>query len=396
VRVLLLTQRLPYAPNRGDRLRAFHEIRYLRACGFTVDVCALVHDDEEATQADAMRQEGLRVEVAPVPHLRNKVAGLLALPGSLPLTLALLDSPGMAPALDRLLSGGRPDVVLAFSSSMAAPALRPPLAGIPLVLDLVDVDSEKWKALAVSSAWPLSWVYRREHRTLQAFEAHAARQAYASILTTERELQALQAFAPDVRAEVVPNGIDLERFRRPADLPCEPRVVFTGIMNYQPNADAAVWLAREIWPMVREQRPDAALDIVGAFPTAAVQALHDEPAGVTVTGSVPDVRPYLWRARVAAAPLRVARGVQNKVLEAAAAGLPSVVTSAVRAGLPASLRERCPLADSPAAIAAALVRLLAAPPEHETWTRSVADLDWASALSRLPDLLQAAAGSQRA
>lgn len=395
VRVILLTQRLPYAPNRGDRLRAYHQIRQLRAHDWTVDVFALVHDDDEVSHVDSMRADGPRVEVARVPHRRNKVSGLLSLPGQRPLTLTLLNSPDAVAAVRRLWAGGRPDVVLACSSSMAAFAMRPPLDRVPMVLDFVDVDSEKWQALGEASRWPMSWVYRREHRTLQAFEAHAARAAHASVLTTERERQALLRFAPDVRAEVLANGIDLDRFRRPADAVAEPRVVFTGVMNYEPNAAAAVWLGREIWPLVRARRPDVWLDIVGASPTAAVRALHDPAAHVNVTGSVPDVRPFLWRAHVAAAPLRVARGVQNKVLEAAAAGLASVVSPVVQSGLPDELRALCPVADTPQAFADALLEQLAAPPQHDRWMDAVAGLSWARTMARLPELLAEAAEAGR-
>jgi len=396
VRVLLITQRLPYAPNRGDRLRAYHEIRQLRAAEWTVDVLALVHDPEEASHVDEMRRDGLNVEVAIVPSLLNKVRGLALLAGARPLTLTLLDSPEMPRAAARLLARARPDVVLAFSSSMAAFALRAPLAGLPFVLDFVDVDSEKWRALAASARWPMSWIYRREHRTLQAFEARAARAAHANAITTPREREALLAFAPDVRVDVVPNGIDLQRFARPAAVVQEHRVVFTGVMNYEPNADAALWLCREIWPLVRRTRPDASLDIVGATPNVTVQGLQDRAQGITVTGSVPDVRPYLWRARVAVAPLRVARGVQNKVLEAAAAGLPSVVSPAVDAGLPEVLRGRCPIARTAGEFAESIVRFLNATPAPDEWAEAVASLDWGQALAPLDGLLHEAAAQPKA
>lgn len=398
MRAIVLTQRLPFAPNRGDRLRAYHQIEHLRAHGWTVDILALVHDDEEAAQVGPMRDRGLRVEMARVPHLVNKARGLLTLAGRRPLTLTLLDSPEVASAASRLCEEACPDVVLACSSSMAAIALRPPLASIPLVLDLVDIDSQKWLALAEAARFPMSWVYRREYRTLQTFEAEAACAAHVSVMTTERERHALLAFAPDVRAEVLPNGIDLEGFRRPSDAPAATgaRVVFTGVMNYAPNADAALWLARDIWPRVRASRPDARLDIVGASPTGAVLAVRDDAMGIDVTGSVPDVRPYLWRARVAAAPLRVARGVQNKVLEAAAAAVPCVVTSAVSAGLPASLRALCPIADDASEFAAHLVRLLDRPDMSAECRAAVAELDWAATMAPLSRMLADAAASGRA
>ena len=167
VRILIITQRLPYAPNRGDRLRAFHQIRHLRAQGWTVDVLSLVHNADEAAQAGPMRAAGMRVQTAAIPHLRNKIAGLVSLPGARPLTLTLLDSPELPAAIASLTTDGLPDAILACSSSMAAIALRPPLDAVPLVLDFVDVDSEKWRALGATSKWPMSWIYRREQRTLQ-------------------------------------------------------------------------------------------------------------------------------------------------------------------------------------------------------------------------------------
>ncbi|AMY10059.1 sugar transferase, PEP-CTERM/EpsH1 system associated [Luteitalea pratensis] len=393
MRVLVLTQRLPYAPNRGDRLRAFHQIRHLRAQGWTVDVLSLVHDAEEAAEAGPLRAAGARVQTAAVPHLRNKVAGLFSLPGARPLTLTLLDSPELPAAIASLTSDGLPDAILACSSGMAAIALRPPLDAVPLVIDFVDVDSEKWRALGATSRWPMSWIYGREQRTLQAFETRVARSAFISLLTTERERQALLAFAPEARAVVIPNGIDLDSFRRPAhaERSPEPRVVFTGVMNYVPNADAAVWLAREIWPQVRVKMPEARLDIVGASPSPAVQELDDQSVGVTVTGSVADVRPYLWRAHAAVAPLRVARGVQNKVLEAAAAGLPCIVTPSVSAGLPPALRSICPVAETAEALGDHLCRALDSAHEPARWTTAVAGLAWSQALAALPGLLADAA-----
>jgi sugar transferase (PEP-CTERM/EpsH1 system associated) len=391
----MLTQRLPYAPNRGDRLRASQQILKLQAAGWTVDLLALAHDEAEAGEASGMRRPDLRVEIARVPHLRNKIHSLVTLPGKTPLTLSLLQSPDARPAVERMLAGGRPDVVLACCSSMAAIALQPPLAGLPLVVDFADIDSVKWETLSGTSSWPMSWIYSREHRTLQAFEAMAARRAYSSVVVTDREVRALRAFAPEVRAEAISNGIDLRRYRRPADARSEARVVFTGVMNYEPNADAALWLGREIWPLVHRVHPEARLDIVGSSPTTAVRGLHSEALGVTVTGSVPDVCPYLWNARVAVAPLRVARGIQNKVLEAAGAGIPCVITPAVRDGLPASLQSVCPVAESAQAFADAVIAQLESPIPADVLTTAVAALDWTATLARLPLLLEEAVAASR-
>jgi sugar transferase (PEP-CTERM/EpsH1 system associated) len=396
MRVLFLTQRLPYAPNRGDRLRAYHMMAALVPHA-AIDLISLVHDAEEASHiAEVTTAASVRTVPTSLPYAAWRSAQVL-LTGQ-PLTHALLDGPGMARAVDAALAAARPDVVFAYCSGMARFALEPPLSAFPLVLDFVDVDSAKWTALGESTSGPKGWVYRREARVLGRFEALAARRARASLVTTDRERDALLALAPEVRVEVIQNGVDLEAFLAPGPPGTSPAVVFCGVMNYAPNETAALWLAREVWPLVRVERPDARLTIVGASPTAAVSALAAAP-GVSVTGSVPDVRPYLWEAAVAVAPLMTARGVQNKVLEAVAAGLPCVVTNVVAAGLPPEVMPACTVAGSAPDFARAIVRLLAAAPGDRralAARATVAELGWRQRLAPLPGLLSAAASSDGA
>lgn len=399
MRVLVLTHRLPYAPNRGDRIRAWHELRTLRhAPGIDVDLVSLVHDREERTHVDDLKDLVDRIAVAPVPRLRNWLAGGCRLHTGAPLTHALLDSPAVLPALRTLVGERRPDVVLAYCSGMARFALEPPLAGLPLVVDLVDVDSLKWGALAGKAAAPLSWIYRREAASLGAFEARAARAAFATVVVNDRERDALAAIAPNARIEVVPSGVDWD-YWRPRDAPQESQdVVFCGVMNYAPNEEAALWLAREVWPAVVKRRPGGRLRLVGSHPTTRVRKLARVDPTVEVTGHVPDVRPYLWRAAVAAAPLHTARGIQNKVLEAVAAGLPTVVTPVVADGLPVEILPSCFVAEGVTAFAAAIVRGLdLSPPERraEAGRADLGALGWDRRLAPLVDLLRAAASSGR-
>jgi sugar transferase (PEP-CTERM/EpsH1 system associated) len=391
MRVLFLTQRLPYAPNRGDRLRAYHMMAAL-APHADIDLISLVHDAEEASHAgDITTAASVRAVPTSRPYAAWRSTRVL-LTGQ-PLTHALLDAPGMARAIDAALSAARPDVVFAYCSGMARFALEAPLSDLPLVLDFVDVDSAKWTALGRTTRGPRGWVYRREARVLGRFEAVAARRARVSLVTTERERDALLALAPAVRVDVIQNGVDLAAFRAPGPPAATPSVVFCGVMNYAPNEAGALWLAREVWPLVLRERPDARLAVVGASPTAAVLALAALP-GVTVTGSVPDVRPYLWAAAVAVAPLMTARGVQNKVLEAVAAGLPCVATGVVAAGLPPEVAPACAVADAAPHFARPILVLLAAAPEARrarAARAAVADLGWAERLATLPGLVAAAA-----
>lgn len=361
-RILFLTHRLPYAPNRGDRLRAYHLIRTL-AQEFEVDVLSLVHDAEEASHAPGMTSFCHSVHVAHVPRLMNLARGAVYFPTGRPLTHALLDSPQVRQHVTRLMAERRPDLIFAFCSGMARFALEPPLDAIPCLLDMVDADSAKWADLSQVTSGPKRLVYTREAKGLARFEVKAMRHAYRTLVVNQRERDILQALAPDARIDVMENGVDLAKFAPPAGPPtASSTVVFCGVMNYVPNEQGALWLANEVWPIVRAARPDARLVLVGASPTAAVQALA--ASDIAVTGTVDDVKPYLWNAAVAAAPLWTARGIQNKVLEAVAAGLPCVVVPPVAEGLPLEVTPACPVANNAAAFAETLLALLAATPDE--------------------------------
>jgi sugar transferase (PEP-CTERM/EpsH1 system associated) len=390
LRVLFLTHRLPYAPNRGDRLRAYHILRALAGEAET-DVVSLVHDDEEAAQVGAMQSFTASVQVARVPRLQNLARGLLRLPTRRPLTHALLDSPEMAPAIARVMQKHPPDVVLAFCSSMVRFAMAPPLLHVPCVLDMVDVDSAKWSSLAASSHMPKRLIYAREARCLSRFEVDAMRHARATLIVNERERQMLQALDATARIMVMENGVDLDMFLPQAPPAPSQTVVFCGVMNYTPNEEGAMWMAREVWPLVKQQQPAASLMLVGASPTASVRALAQMDPSVTVTGTVPDVRPFLWSAAVAAAPLQTARGVQNKVLEALAAGVPVVATPQVAEGLPLGTRIGVNVAGDADTFAASIVELLRRAPAARrsmAFDANLRELTWRERLKNLVPLLE--------
>ncbi len=393
MRVLFLTHRLPYAPNRGDRVRAYHLLHELSR-SFDVDLISLAHDGEEASHAKEIAPVVASVEVVRVTRLRNFLRGLAALPTRRPLTHVLLDAPDLTATVSRVVAKHAPDVVLAYCSGMARLALAPPLNRFPLVVDMVDVDSAKWAALAGRSAPPRSWIYAREARCLSAFEALAARHARSSVVVTERERESLHALAPDAAITVIPNGIDVDGFRPAGAIARQKTVVFCGVMNYPPNEEAAVWLARDIWPLVRQSHPDAGLVIVGSEPSPIVRKLADARSNVTVTGSVPDVRPFLWSGAIAVAPLQTARGVQNKVLEAVAAGLPVVVTPVVFDGLPLEVAPACQVAGTTSSFAEAMNTLLAEPSQQRQVRMdrvAMSGLAWSNRLQPFATALQSAA-----
>lgn len=392
MRILFLSQRLPYAPNRGDRIRAFHIIQALRRFA-DVSVASLVHDAEEASHVAEVRKLADPVIAAPVPRWANRLRAAARLPTSRPLTLELLHAPALRRELEDVVRRHPPDLVFAFCSSMARYAMEPPLRGVPMVLDLVDVDSAKWRALGRSAAPPLGLVYRREAHCLARFERDAIRAARVTVAVNRKEVDAARALAPGADVRVLENGIDLAAFRPSSEPAADPQVVFCGVMNYAPNEAAAVRLGTHIWPRVRRERPDARLVLVGASPTQKVRALASPAAGITVTGAVDDVKPALWQSAVAAMPLVTARGLQNKVLEALAAGLPAIVSPVVAEGLPASVLPGCVVAASDEEFADAILALLRATPAERRAIAGRAPLEsltWERQLASLPEIVREA------
>ena len=388
MRILFLTHRLPYAPNRGDRIRAYHMLRAMAEFA-DVDLVSLVHDAHEAGRGGDLAGLAATVQVARVPAVRNRAAALFRLPGGTPLTHLLLDSPEVRPAIDRVMRRSPPDVVVAYGSGMARFALEPPLATVPRVVDLIDVDSAKWARLAESARFPLSAIYRREAGILGAFEREIVARASATFVVNQRERALLDE--PD-RVVVLEIGMDRDFFAAPPGHGPRRGVVVTGVFDYQPNAEGVLWLVHEVWPLVRARRPDITLTLAGANPTRALKAAAAKDPSITVTGSVPDIRPYLWRAELGAAPIHIARGVQNKVLEGVAAGLPFVATRAVFDGLPAAVRPAVTVADTPAAFADAILASVSDPDTGRQVVASLSldSLSWASTLAPLEGILRSA------
>jgi sugar transferase (PEP-CTERM/EpsH1 system associated) len=394
MRVLFLTHRLPYAPNRGDRIRAYYSLRTL-AEHAEVDVASLVHSDEEAARVDDLKELAATVVTGRVPTLANRLRAVLALGSQHPLTHVLLDAPDFQERLERHVAERPPDVVLAYCSGMARFALNPPLREFPFVFDMVDVDSAKWADFARAAGGWKRAVYCREARLLGRFEAEAARRAAATLVVNDREAAVLRQLEPRATVHVVCNGIDATFFRPPHPPGRQPMVIFCGVMSYEPNAAAARWLAESIWPLVLRVRPDARLRLLGTDPPRSVCRLANREPSIEVTGTVPDVRPHLWDAAVGVAPLQTGRGVQNKVLEAIAAGLPCVVTRLVHEGLPPEVLGACRVGDTAEAFAGHIVDLLGTPPAERRAISArvhLPSLEWRRRLEALPRLLELAAG----
>ncbi len=384
MRILMLAHRIPYPPYTGDKTRAYHIARYL-ARRHEVTLGFFVDDRADMAGVDALRQMVGRVEFGRMWRPWSVLKGVTGMVAGSSLSLPYFSSSRLRQRLALRPGDGSYDLVYASSSPMAQYARA---FGAPVVMDFVDVDSDKWTQYGEHSRPPLSWLYRTEGRRLQAAEADIARWASLCLLATPVEETLLRSFAPWARTAVIPNGIDLDYFRPWEGGSSAPAVIFTGAMDYLPNIDAVRHFCDDVLPRVRREIPDTRFYIVGLNPAPEVQRLADIP-GVVVTGLVPDVRPYYARTSVCVAPLRIGRGVQNKVLQAMALGMPVVASSVAQRGLQAEASKHLHVEDDPVAFAGRVVQLLKSPDEriamglrarafveaHHAWDASCGRLD---------------------
>lgn len=329
MKVLFLAQRVPYPPNRGDKITTWRLVERLDR-EHEVTVIAFAHDDGDMDAAQQLRGRGIDTIVVRHDERRKKLGALPLLLTQKPLTLGVYGSAELQAVVDRLAPDA--DMAYAYSSSMGAFLLG---KDIPWVMHFAELDSDKWKQYAERQGLPMSWVYRREWRTLLDFEKRVAAAAITNVFCTPLEQEIFQSQIPGPSSVVMRNGVDLTQFSPAPEKAEAHHMVFTGVMDYYPNVDGCKHFVAEILPRIREEFPDAQLSIVGSKPTPEVQKLAQVP-GVTVTGFVDDTCDWLERASISVAPLRIARGIQNKVLEAMAMGLPVVGTHCATQGVGAT------------------------------------------------------------
>lgn len=358
MKILMLCHRLPYPPVKGEKIRAFHHLRAL-AAKHEVTLVTLVDDPSDLVHVDTLKRWATRVQAVAISPRWAKARSLLALPLGRSMSLEYFRTATLRRRVRACLAETAYDLVFVYSSAMAQYVMD--VESVPIVMDIVDMDSQKYAQYAHYHPFPFSTLYRLESRRMRAFERAIAGRARTNILVSPAEAALFRANAPGARADVLPVGIDTEYFA-PADAPADgpPTVVFTGVMDYFPNVDAVQYFTREIFPRIRRREPRARFVVVGQRPSAVVRRLGQLP-GVEVTGQVPDVRPYLAAARVSVAPFRLAQGMQTKVLEAMAMARPVVVTSKAHRGLGAKPGEHLFVADDPGAFADTVVRLLHSP-----------------------------------
>jgi len=411
--LLFLAHRIPYPPDKGDKIRSWNILRFL-ATRYRVHLGCFIDDEADWPHADHLRDLCADCHFAPLRQAQGRLRALRSLVAGEALSVGYYRDPVFAGWVEQVRRRVRPKRVFGYSSQVAPFIMTPGFAEARRIVDFVDVDSDKWRQYAGAKPWPMSWVYRREARTLRTFERAVAGAVDIGLFVSEAEAALFRSIAPAAAARIrhVDNGVDHTYFD-PAIAHPDPyaghreTVVFTGAMDYWANVDAVTWFADAILPRLLERRPGLRFAIVGARPAPAVQALAGRP-NIVVTGRVADIRAYVAHAAAVVAPLRLARGVQNKVLEAMAMAKATVVTPQALEGISAQSGRELVAAQSAAAFADAVLDVMAptraAALGAEARRRILARYTWAATLAPLVAMLESdaeragmdAAGSREA
>ncbi len=385
MRILHVCHRFPYPPKRGGKIRPFNMIRHL-AQSHEVVVCSLARSAQEAEEGKGIAPYCAEYHIATVDERVQTLRMIATLPTPITASASYFHSTRLARTIRRLLRERRFDLIFVHCSSVAHYVSD--VRDVPKILDFGDMDSQKWLEYANYKPFPLSLGYRWEGWRLQAEEKRLARRFDFCTATTRAEWETLTSYGVDTPSDWFPNGVDAQAFA-PSSEPYDPDTIcFIGRMDYYPNQQGMYWFCERVLPLLRERRPNVKLAIVGADPPPAVRRLGDLP-GVTVTGSVPQVQPYVQRSALTVAPLAIARGTQNKILESMAMGVPVVASRVAAGGVDAIPGEHLLVADTPEQYRDAILGLLEAPAErarfaaagrarvlsHHAWTSSMRRLD---------------------
>ncbi len=395
--LLMLVQRIPYPPDKGDKIRSYNILLHL-ARRYDIYLGSCIDDPADEAHLPALRKlvKELHVERISRRHGLARAAWHWAF--GLPLSFGFFKAPGLDRWVQRVMADIKPEVAFFYSSNIGLPLLPHRAALRTLVGDFVDVDSQKWRDYAATKSGPAKWLYNREAARTHTQEARLGAALEAVTFVSQDEAALFRSLHPGLadKTYAVSNGVDLSSFNPnivyPKPETMGPQaLVFTGRMDYWPNVDAVTWFAREVMPRLRARLPDVQFFIVGGAPTAQVLALASVP-DVCVTGRVADVQPYLQHSLAAVAPMQIARGIQNKVLEALAMGRPTIVTEKALTGIDAPAGEAVLTATTPDDWIEAVVRIVADKAHADALGQAgrafvEAEFGWAAKLAALDSVL---------
>lgn len=388
MRILYLCHRFPFPPRRGGKIRPFNMIRHLSGQGHELHVASLVRSRKEAHEGEGLRAHCASYFAASVREPVQFARMLARLPTLAPSSMGYFYSRALARGVRQLLDSRSFDLIFVHCSSVAQYVAGE--RGMRKILDFGDMDSQKWLAYAGFQKFPLSLGYRIEGHKLERAEKALAGQFDLCTCTTRAERDTLASFNAAAALDWFPNGVDAQYFAPSGDDYARNTVCFVGRMDYYPNQQAMLEFCATVLPILRSRRPGVRLKIVGAEPSRAILALR--ATDVEVTGSVPDVRPHVRQAALTVAPLRIARGTQNKILESLAMGVPVIASSLAAAGVDAIPEEHLLTADTPELWCDRILALLDDPAlrarlAHAGRERMLSHHSWVASMRRLDDII---------
>jgi sugar transferase (PEP-CTERM/EpsH1 system associated) len=365
--LLIIVHRIPYPPDKGDKIRTYHMLRHL-AERYRVTVACMIDDPDDVKHVTALQKMVHQVYFEVRTTKMMKLHALASLVTGRSFSQQCFYSKRLQRSIDDYLDNYAAAAILCFCSSTAEYLYRSrhdfkSLQQKVLLNDLIDVDSEKWGQYADKKGAVMKWLYQREARLLLPCELRIATDFDRTFLVSEEEKQVLAAHGAVDKVEALSNGVDLDYFSS-AKVSKElyptaaSKLVFSGAMDYWPNIEGAVWFAENIFPIVKESVPEAIFCIAGRNPTDEILALQKIP-GIEVTGTVPDMRDHLATAAICVVPLLIARGIQNKVLEAMAMEKPVIATTGAATGTKAVDGQELIVADDEQQMAKEIITLLA-------------------------------------
>jgi sugar transferase (PEP-CTERM/EpsH1 system associated) len=414
MKILYLCHRIPYPPNKGDKIRSFNEIKYLSS-NHEIHLACLADDPSDLKYKHDLESLCKKVFVAPLNKTVAKLKSLTALIYNMPLSVVYFYSNSLQSTVNRWLSSERYDTIICFSSPMAEYLFRSPalkyrftLPHAPcalrltprLIIDFCDLDSDKWLQYSKKTRFPMSLAYRIESKLLLKYEKQINQRFDHSVFVSKQEASLFQSLFPKAEnISVIPNGVDYKYFSPQASgleplalNPKTPVLLFTGAMDYYANVDGVTWFSDTVFPGVKKEFQAAKFYIVGSNPPPRVKSL-DNGSGIRVTGFVEDIRPCYQAADICVIPLRLARGVQNKVLEAMAMEKAVVTTSKAIQGIYALDKQNVLVADTPKGFCKAVLTLLKDHKARKQLGQSAREFviknhNWSNNMKQLEALLQ--------
>ena len=399
MKTLYLSQRVPYPPNKGEKIRTFHQIKYLLENGHDITLCSPYTSDDEL---DLFKQLTDRYGVIThqsklTPKIFRYLSGLLSHNA---LSISNFYNKKLQHVVDRLIATESFQNIVCTSSSMAeyvfrSTALSTARNSPRLVMDFMDLDSDKWRQYSESTILPVKWVYKREANLLAKYENKIFHTFDTSFFISQAEVDLFcDQHVCQHKPLAIGNGIELDSFK-PAPTPPEntdPVFIFTGVMDYKPNIDSVIWFTENVWPKITRKHPESRFIIAGMNPVSSVLALTKDKR-IEVTGFVDDILPYYHQSDFFIATLRIARGVQNKILQAFSCGIPVIATSMGAEGIDYKDGENILIADTPDAFFDSIETLVNDKKLYNTLKENAQKLiedhyTWDATLSPLADILK--------